>query len=139
MIIINLIFTYVLRSSIPQIFPFTEVTQGGATGIAVAVHAEAEFGIAIAIVTIPHPKIKEETAVDLDETQRTGDATHVCAQVKSLINDLDFLRIVFIHIFQERMKPLSCKFLPLTLTVKMITVSIPPGWEVGGSTRPIFG
>ena len=101
MIIINLVFTYVLRSSIPQIFPFTEVTQGGATGIAVAVHAEAEFGIAIAIVTIPHPKITEETAVDLDETQRKGDVTHVCAQVKSLINDLDFLRIV-IHAYIPR-------------------------------------
>ena len=56
-IIINLILTYVLRSYIPQTFPFTEVTQDGAIGVAAAVHAEAEFGIAIATVTIPHPKI----------------------------------------------------------------------------------
>ena len=94
-IIINLILTYVLRSYIPQTFPFTEVTQDGAIGVAAAVHAEAEFGIAIAIVTIPHPKITEETAVDLYERQKKGDVTHVSsAQVNSLINNLDFLRSV---------------------------------------------
>ena len=94
-IIINLILTYVLRSYIPQTFPFTEVTQDGAIGVAAAVHAEAEFGIAIATVTIPHPKITEETAVDLYERQKKGDVTHVSsAQVNSLINNLDFLRSV---------------------------------------------
>ena len=94
-IIINLILTYVLRSYIPQTFPFTEVTQDGAIGVAAAVHAEAEFGIAIATVTIPHSKITEETAVDLYERQKKGDVTHVSsAQVNSLINNLDFLRSV---------------------------------------------
>ena len=94
-IIINLIFTYVLRSSIPQIFPFTEVTQDGAIGVVAAVHAEAEFGIAIATVTIPRPKITEETAEDLYERQRKGDVTRVSsAQVNSLINNLEFPRSV---------------------------------------------
>ena len=84
-----------LRSYIPQTFPFTEVTQDGAIGVAAAVHAEAEFGIAIATVTIPRPKITEETAVDLYERQKKGDVTHVSsAQVNSLINNLDFPRSV---------------------------------------------
>lgn len=61
----------------------------GATGVAAAVHVEAEFVIAIAIATIPGPKMAEETV--LDQRQRQGVVTCTHAQVNSLINGRRFL------------------------------------------------
>ena len=83
------IFSYVLRLFLPQKTPFTEVIHRGATGVAAAVHVEAEFVIAIAIATIPDPKMAEETVVD--QRQRQGDVTCTLAQVNSLINGRRFL------------------------------------------------
>ena len=82
-------FSYVLRIFIPQKTPFTEVFQSGATGVAAAVHVEAEFVIAIVIATIPGPKMAEETVVG--QRQRQGDVTCTLAQVNSLIKGRRFL------------------------------------------------
>lgn len=68
--------------------PFTEVFHSGATGVAAAVHVEAEFVIAIVIATIPGPKMAEETVVD--QRQRQGDVTCTLAQFMDVIQAGEF-------------------------------------------------